>query len=129
MDHKTFFITRWDKEAAATRKVISRIPQAHADYRPDPKARTARELAWMIVYEEIALGDGLKKGVLEWADVPAPRATGGLVLRGGRAPAGDPSPRNVPSAWAVTRSVGTARTSLDSPSELFPVRRSGGIAP
>ena len=72
MDHKTFFLTRWDKEAAATRKVISRIPQSHVDYRPDPKARTARDLAWMIVYEEIALGDGLRKGTLEWADVPAP---------------------------------------------------------
>ena len=60
MDHKTFFLTHWDKEAAATRKVISRIPQSHVDYRPDPKARTARELAWMIVYEEIALGDGLR---------------------------------------------------------------------
>jgi uncharacterized damage-inducible protein DinB len=72
MDHKTFFLTRWDKEAAATRKVISRVPQSHIEYRPDPKARTARELAWMIVYEEIALGDGLRKGALDWSDVPAP---------------------------------------------------------
>jgi uncharacterized damage-inducible protein DinB len=72
MDHKTFFLTHWDKEAAATRKVISRVPQSHVDYRPDPKARTARELAWMIVYEEVALGEGLNKGTFEWTDVPAP---------------------------------------------------------
>ena len=81
MDHKTFFLTHWDKEAAATRKVISRIPQSHVDYRPDPKARTARELAWMIVYEEIALGDGLRKGTLEWADVPAPATIEEIVGR------------------------------------------------
>ncbi len=37
MDHKTFFLTHWDKEAAATRKVISRIPQSHVDYRSDRK--------------------------------------------------------------------------------------------
>jgi uncharacterized damage-inducible protein DinB len=72
MDHKTFFLTRWDKEAAATRKVISRVPQSHVDYKPDPKARTARELAWMIVYEEVALGDGLPKGTLNWTDAPPP---------------------------------------------------------
>ena len=88
MDHKTFFLTHWDKEAAATRKVISRIPQSHVDYRPDPKARTARELAWMIVYEEIALGDGLRKGTLEWADVPAPATIEEIVrdVRSGTLP-------------------------------------------
>jgi uncharacterized damage-inducible protein DinB len=79
MDHKTFFMDHWDKEAAATRKVISRIPQSHADYKPDPKARSARDLAWMIVYEEVALGDGLKKGALEWADVQAPATIDEIV--------------------------------------------------
>jgi len=71
MDPKTQFLKYWDKEAAATRKVLERIPEG-ATYRPDPKARTAREIAWLIVREEIALADGMAKGALEWTEVPAP---------------------------------------------------------
>lgn len=72
MDQKTFFLKYWDKEAPATRKVLERIPNDKADYRPDPKSRTAREIAWVLVQEEIALGEGLAKGAIEWAEVPAP---------------------------------------------------------
>jgi uncharacterized damage-inducible protein DinB len=72
MDEKALFLKFWEKEAPAMRKVISRIPQEKSDYRADPKARTAREIAWLLVREEIVLGDGLEKGVLEWVDVPTP---------------------------------------------------------
>jgi uncharacterized damage-inducible protein DinB len=72
MDEKALFLTFWDKEAAATRKVISRIPQARSDYRADPKARNAREIAWLIVGEEILLAKGLENGVMEWVDLPTP---------------------------------------------------------
>lgn len=65
------FVKYWEKEGAATRKVLSRIPEG-SDFRPDPKSRPAREIAWLIVREEIALGDGLRKKQMEWADVPAP---------------------------------------------------------
>ena len=71
MDHKTHFMKHWKKEADATRKVLSRIPEG-SSYRPDPKSRTAREIAWLIVREEIVLGDGLEKGALEWTEVPPP---------------------------------------------------------
>ncbi len=71
MDQKSFFLKIWEKEAPATRKVLSRIPEG-SDYRPDSKSRTAREIAWLIVREEIALADGLEKGVFEWTEVPAP---------------------------------------------------------
>jgi len=71
MDEKTHFMKFWDKEAAATRAVISRIPEG-STYRPDPKSRTAREIAWLIVREEIVLAEGLAKGALEWTEVPAP---------------------------------------------------------
>ena len=72
MDQKTLFLGFWEKEAAATRKVLARIPQPRSDYRADPKARSAREIAWLLVQEEIALGDGLGKGVFEWVEQPAP---------------------------------------------------------
>ncbi len=71
MDEATRFLKYWDKEAAATRKILERIPEG-STYRPDPKSRTAREIAWLIVREEIALADGMEKGVLEWVEVPAP---------------------------------------------------------
>ena len=72
MDHKAFFLKYWDKEASATRKVISRIPQERSDYKPDPKARTAREIAWLMVVEEIVLGEGMDKAAFEWKDRPLP---------------------------------------------------------
>jgi len=78
MDHKTFFVTRWEKESAATRKVISRIPEG-SDYRPDPKSRTAREIAWLIVREEAALVEGLERGVFEWTEAPAPNTVKEVV--------------------------------------------------
>ncbi len=72
MEAGALFVKFWEKEAVATRKVLSRIPEG-SDYRPDPKSRPAREIAWLIVREEIALGDGLRKGTLEWTEVPAPK--------------------------------------------------------
>ena len=72
MDHKALFLKYWKKEAPATRKVIQRIPQERSDYKPDPKARNAREIAWLIVREEIVLGEGFEKGVLGWDEVPTP---------------------------------------------------------
>ncbi len=71
MDQKALFLKIWEKEAPATRKVISRIPEG-SGYRPDAKSRTAREIAWLIVREEIVLADGLEKGKLQWEELPAP---------------------------------------------------------
>ncbi len=71
MDQKTLFLKFWEKEAPATRKVFSRIPEG-SDYRPDPRSRTAREIAWLIVCEEETLVDGLEKGQLGWEERPAP---------------------------------------------------------
>lgn len=68
---KELFLKFWEKEAGTTRKVFSRIPEA-SDYRPDPKSRPAREIAWLIVRESVVLVEGLEKGTLEWAEVPAP---------------------------------------------------------
>ena len=72
MDEKALFLKFWEKEAPATRKVIARIPQAKSDYRADPKARNAREIAWLIVHEEISLVEALEKSVFEWVEVPTP---------------------------------------------------------
>jgi len=81
MDYKDFFILYWQKEAPATRKVIGRIPEDRCEYRADPKARTAREIAWLIVREEAVLVDGLEKGSFTWVEVPAPAKVGEILAQ------------------------------------------------
>lgn len=72
MNQKTLLMQFWKHEAVATRKVIARIPQAKSDYRPDPRSRSARELAWLIVAEENLLIEGLEGGVIDWREDPPP---------------------------------------------------------
>jgi uncharacterized damage-inducible protein DinB len=71
MDQKALFIKFWEKEAPAMRKVIERIPEG-SEYRPEPKSRMARDIAWLIVHEEIALVEGLESGAIAWDEIPAP---------------------------------------------------------
>ena len=71
MDQRSLLLSFWEKEAPATRKVIARIPEG-STYRPDPKSRTASEIAWLIVREETVLVEGLEKGRLAWVELPQP---------------------------------------------------------
>lgn len=72
MDETALFLKFFEKEAPATRKVIERIPQDRSDYRADPKARTAREIAWLLVRGESIIAEGIGKGVIDWVELPAP---------------------------------------------------------
>jgi len=56
-------------------KVLKAIPQGRPDYRPDPKARTAAELAWLFAQSETALVKLLDTGTIEWSES---KPTGGL---------------------------------------------------
>jgi uncharacterized damage-inducible protein DinB len=71
VDDRSLFNDFWSKEAKTTQKVLSRIPEG-SDYRPDPKSRTAREIAWQIVCEEKMLIEALETGTVEWAPAPLP---------------------------------------------------------
>ena len=71
MDDKALFTKFWEDESKTTSKVISRIPEG-SDYRPDPKSRTASEIAWQIVCEEKMIIDALENGKADWAPGPAP---------------------------------------------------------
>jgi len=53
-------------------KVLKAVPQGRLDYRPDPKARTAQELAWVLAQEEAALLSLLDTGTVEWKDEKPP---------------------------------------------------------
>ena len=70
------FVGFWTNESKTTRNVLARIPE-NSDYKPDPKSRTAREIAWQIVCEEKMLIDALENGKMEWtpAETPASMVT------------------------------------------------------
>src|ERR1700694_3812926 len=47
------------RELETTKKVLSAIPDAKAQYRPDPCARTAWELAWHLANTDVQFLDGI----------------------------------------------------------------------
>lgn len=61
----------WAQESKTTRTVIGRIPDG-STYRPDPKSRTAQEIAWQIVGEERMIIEALEQGKATWAPPPMP---------------------------------------------------------
>ena len=73
MDEKSLFTKFWTDESNTTRKVLARIPEG-SDYRPDPKSRTAHEIAWQIVCEEKMIIEALETGKAEWAPPPTPKS-------------------------------------------------------
>jgi uncharacterized damage-inducible protein DinB len=71
MDERSLFTKFWTNESATTRNVLARIPDG-SDYRPDPKSRTAQEIAWQIVCEERMIVEALETGTVVWAPPPMP---------------------------------------------------------
>jgi uncharacterized damage-inducible protein DinB len=71
MDEKPLFTRFWTDESKTTIKVLSRIPEG-STYRPDPKSRTAQEIAWQIVCEEKMIMEALETGTVAWNPPPMP---------------------------------------------------------
>lgn len=71
MDEQALFTKFWTHETATTRNVLARIPEG-SDYRPDPKSRTAQQIAWQIVCEEKMIIEALETGKADWAPPPMP---------------------------------------------------------
>jgi uncharacterized damage-inducible protein DinB len=71
VDERALFTSFWENESKTTRKVIARIPDG-SDYRPDPKSRTAKDIAWQIVCEERMIIEALENGKADWNPPPAP---------------------------------------------------------
>jgi len=78
MDERALFTKFWTDESKTTRNVLARIPEG-SDYRPDPRSRTAQEIAWQIVCEEKMIVEALESGTAAWAP-PAMPATMREVL-------------------------------------------------
>lgn len=63
---------RHKAERPAFLRVIRAIPAGRGEYRPDPKARSAQELAWMLASEEAGLVSLFEKGEVPWVESAAP---------------------------------------------------------
>jgi len=50
--YRELILSTFAAEMQTTKKVIAAIPEGRKGYRPDPKSRTAVELAWHIVYDD-----------------------------------------------------------------------------
>lgn len=51
-----------EEEYKTSRKVLAAIPEERRDYRPDPKSKNARDLAWHIASSEAWFLDGIAAG-------------------------------------------------------------------
>ena len=78
MEDRELFGELWQRESETTRKVFERIPEG-SDYRPDPRSRTAQEIAWQMVCEERAILDGLREGRVAWNPEPMPASIADLL--------------------------------------------------
>lgn len=47
------------REAECTKRVIAAVPDDKSDYRPDPNARSAKELAWHLANTDVQFLDGI----------------------------------------------------------------------
>ena len=110
MDEKSLFTNFWTDESKTTRNVLARIPEG-SDYRPDPKSRTAQEIAWQIVCEEKMIIEALETGKAEWAPPPMPATMKEVVEAYEKQ-----SARNGGALERAAGSDGTARSSSSAAS-------------
>jgi uncharacterized damage-inducible protein DinB len=64
-------------EYRTTSGIIAAIPTSNADYRPDPQARSAAEIAWHIAAAEQRFYSGIVAGAFDFNNVPRPE--GGIT--------------------------------------------------
>ncbi|MHB1330061.1 MAG: DinB family protein [Gemmatimonadales bacterium] len=64
----------WEGEAAATVQVLAAVKDASRDYRPDPKSRSAWELAVHIATSDMWFLDGIERGVFHFDPEQAKQA-------------------------------------------------------
>lgn len=58
-------------EARATRKVLAAVPDGNRQYKPDPKSRSAWELAVHLAISDVWFADSILQGKFEWTGEPA----------------------------------------------------------
>jgi len=69
------FMQSLGQESPTTRRVVAALPDAQLDFKLGDKGRTARELAWHLVYSEKWFGEGVIAGSFAMDPEPAAPAT------------------------------------------------------
>lgn len=79
----TVFLPSLTREHPCTKKVIEAIPNNKGDYRPDPNAKTALELAWHIAVSERRFLEAIANGGFNFDPIPRPESvkTGADIAR------------------------------------------------
>jgi uncharacterized damage-inducible protein DinB len=79
MTNREFCIARRKAELPAFRRVLRALPEARLDYQPDPKSKTAAQLAGVLIEEEGALAAVIEAGRVEWTRQPPPARVADMV--------------------------------------------------
>lgn len=66
--------TLWEGEFAATCQVLAAVKDGNRDYKPDPKSRTAWEIATHLATADIWFIDSILNGAFEWNEDAAKQA-------------------------------------------------------
>ena len=59
MGYSAMMLDGLARETETTKKVLAAVPDGKKDYRPDPNARTAWELAWHLANTDVQFMDGI----------------------------------------------------------------------
>jgi uncharacterized damage-inducible protein DinB len=59
VNNRDFAIASFERESQATRRVIEAIPEDKKQWKPDPKSKTAEELAWHLASVEVGMLRGI----------------------------------------------------------------------
>src|SRR3954453_139140 len=59
VNSRDFAIASFERESQATKRVIEAIPEDKKSWKPDPKSKTAEELAWHIASVEVGMLQGI----------------------------------------------------------------------
>ncbi|OLB08709.1 MAG: hypothetical protein AUH06_01770 [Gemmatimonadetes bacterium 13_2_20CM_69_27] len=70
MSTRAFCLARRKTEIPTFTKVLKAVPQGRQEYRPEPKSRSAAELATLLAAEEAALVSLLDTGTVQWKNQP-----------------------------------------------------------
>src|SRR3981081_941238 len=76
-----------EQEGGATRKVLAAVPSGNRDFKPDPKSRSAWELAVHLAISDVWFADSILQGKFEWSgEPPTPPASSAPPVRGAGRP-------------------------------------------
>jgi len=67
---RDLFVETIQQESQATRKVIAAVPSGNRDYKPDPKSRSAWEIAVHMALSDIWFADSILNGEFGWTGEP-----------------------------------------------------------